>query len=247
MLLFIGKLKNVKIHTFIFNWRGQFDKTVEKIKQLTDLGHTLTVINSDEAHNDEGWVNVGESAYFTDQFIKALELFDGDVLFHIQADASYNDWNNLIKDAEESFDTYEWGIYAPNVDYTWYDSTRTDIEGVQLRDKMMRLVACPDCTCWFIHKDIINKFKELKINMSPYKMGWGWDIIFPGISYLMGRLVIRDYHHTIDHPPGTNYNKSQAEIEMSQLFQQLPHDLKVMFHWIKGDRQNILTLFKDSK
>lgn len=244
MLLFIGKLKNVKIHTFIFNWRGQYDKTVEKIKQLTDLGHTPTVINSDEAHNDEGWVNVGESAYFTDQFIKALELFDGDVLFHIQADGSYNDWNNLIKDAEESFDTYKWGIYAPNVDYTWYDASRTDIAGIALRDKTMRVVACPDCTCWFIHKDIINVFKELKIDMSPYKMGWGWDIIFPGISYLMKRLVIRDYHHTVDHPPGTNYNKTQAEIEMHQLFNVLPHELKIMFHLIKNDRQQILSVLQ---
>jgi len=235
----------VKIHSFIFNWRGQYEKTKEKINQLEAIGHIPTVINSDEEHNDEGWVNVGESAYFTDQFIKALELFDGDVFFHVQGDASYNDWNNLIKDAESSFETYTWGIYAPNVDYTWYDASRTDIVGIQLRDKTMKLVACPDCTCWFIHKDIINVFKQLKIDMSPYKMGWGWDIIFPGISYLMKRPVIRDYHHTIDHPPGTNYNKTQAEIEMQQLFNALPHELKVMFHWIKGDRQQILQVFKN--
>lgn len=234
----------MKIHTFIFNWRGQYDKTVEKIKQLTDLGHTPTIINSDEAHNDEGWVNVGESAYFTDQFIKALELFDGDVLFHIQADASYNDWNNLIKDAEASFETYKWGIYAPNVDYTWYDASRTDIEGIALRDKTMKVVACPDCTCWFIHRDVIDMFKKLKIDMSPYKMGWGWDIILPGISYLMRRLVIRDYHHIIDHPPGTNYNKNQAEVEMHQLFNVLPNELKFLFSWIKGDRQQIIQLLQ---
>ena len=127
MLLFIGELKNVKIQSFIFNWRGQYDKTKEKISQLSDIGVNPIVINSDEAHNDEGWVNVGESAYFTDQFIKALELFDGDVLFHIQGDASYNDWFNLIKDAESSFETYNWGIYAPNVDYTWYEIGRAHV------------------------------------------------------------------------------------------------------------------------
>lgn len=234
----------MKIQSFIFNWRGQYDKTVEKIKQFNAIGESPVIINSDENHNDEGWINVGESAYFTDQFIKALDIFDADVLFHIQGDASYNDWNNLIKDAKESFETYKWGIYAPNVDYTWYDSSRTDIEGAQLRDKTMKLVACPDCTCWFIHRDVIDIFKQLKIDMSPYKMGWGWDIIFPGISYLMRRLVIRDYHHTIDHPPGTNYNKTQAEIEMQQLFNTLPHELKVMFHLIKNDRQQILSVLQ---
>jgi hypothetical protein len=236
----------VKIQSFIFNWRNQFDKTIEKETKLSSLGYNTVVINSDELYDQVHWVNLGESAYFTDQFIKALDLFDGDVLFHVQGDASYDDWNAVIKDARDSFETYKWGIYAPNVDYTWYTKERTDIEGVQLRDKTMKLVACPDCTCWFIHKDIIDVFKQLKIDMSPYKMGWGWDIILPGISYLMGRPVIRDYYHTIDHPPGTNYNKDQAENEMAKLFNSLPHELKVMFSWIKGDRQQILQLFNKS-
>ena len=61
----------------------------------------------------------------------------------------------------------------------------------------------------------------------------------------MRRLVIRDYHHTIDHPPGTNYNKVQAETEMHHLFSILPNELKVMFNWIKGDRQHILQLLQN--
>jgi hypothetical protein len=61
----------------------------------------------------------------------------------------------------------------------------------------------------------------------------------------MRRPVIRDYYHTIDHPPGTNYNKTQAETEMMQLYQALPNELKVMFQWIKGDRQQILRLFQN--
>ena len=61
----------------------------------------------------------------------------------------------------------------------------------------------------------------------------------------MKRLVIRDYFHTIDHPPGTNYNKQQAEVEMAHLFNSLPHELKVLFHWIKNDRQQILQIFKN--
>jgi len=234
----------MRLHTFIFNWRGQYEKTKEKISQFALLNITPTIINSDEAHNDEGWVNLGESAYFTDQFIKALELFDGDVLFHIQGDASYNDLGNLIRDAEETFSTYGWGIYAPNVDYTWYDATRTDINSIQLRDKKMKVVACPDCTCWFIHKDIIDDFKNSNIDMSPYKMGWGWDLILPALAFLRRRIVIRDYYHTIDHPPGTNYNKEQAEREMAAFFNSLPDELKLVIHWIKNDREQIVRLFQ---
>ena len=76
------------IHVFIFNWRNQFDQTVEKEKALSALGYRVTVINSDEENEQAHWVNLGESAYFTDQFMKALELFDGDVMFHVQGDVA---------------------------------------------------------------------------------------------------------------------------------------------------------------
>jgi len=237
----------MQIHSFIFNWRGQYEKAKYKEKQLKDLGLKVTVINSDDTvtAQEVDWINIGECSYFTSQFLMALKLFDGDILFHIQADASYDNWNKLIEDAKIYYEKYKWGIYAPNVDYTWYDSTRTDISQVKFRDDAnLRLISCPDCTCWFIHKDIIEEFNNRQIDMSPYKMGWGWDIIFPGISFLKSRLVIRDYNHTIEHPPGTNYNKNQAEVEMQQLFNSLPNDLKVMFSLIKGDRQQILQMFK---
>jgi hypothetical protein len=118
----------MKIQTFIFNWQGQYEKTKEKQTQLSAIGVVPVVINSDDNHreDDPNWHNIGEESYFTAQFLKAIELFDADVMFHIQADASYSDWKKLYDDAEKYYDVTDWGIYAPNVDYTWYDSTRTD-------------------------------------------------------------------------------------------------------------------------
>lgn len=233
----------MKICTYLFNWRGQYENTKEKIKQLEAVGVTPTIINSDDEHNDKGWVNLGESAFFTDLFIKALELFDGDIFCHIQGDASYDKWKQLYDDALKYYEKYEWGVYAPNVDYTWYNSSRTDIDSIVTDDENLKVVACPDCTCWFINKDIIEEFKARKINMKPYTMGWGWDIIFPGISFLNKRPVLRDYNHTIQHPEGTNYNKDKAEREMQELFNSLPEDLKTMFYYIKGDRNQIAKVF----
>lgn len=234
----------MQIHSFIFNWRGQYEKTKQKEQQFKDLGLKLTIINSDEAHDDEGWVNVGESAYFTDQMLTAIELLDGDVLFHVQADASYDKWREVIDAAKQSFYKYNWGIYAPNIDYTWYDASRTDVATISNGEQNLRLVACPDCTCWFIHRDIINDFHDRRINMEPYKMGWGWDIIFPALSFLRRRPVIRDYAFTVDHPPGTAYNKNQAEQEMHDLFASLPDDLKQLFYYIKASRHQILNYFE---
>jgi hypothetical protein len=235
----------MQIHSFIFNWRGQFEKTKEKEKILSAIPDVkVTVINSDESHMDEDWVHIGEQSFFTDQFNTALKLFQGDIFWHVQGDASYDKWKELVDDAKKYFNKYEWGVYAPNVDYTWYDSSRTDISGLVVSDVNLKIVGCPDCTCWFIHKDIINDFKERKIDMTPYTMGWGWDIIMPAFSFIRKRPVFRDYNHTIDHPPGTNYNKDKAEEEMLQLYNNLPDDLKLLFSYIKGDRSKIVSYFE---
>lgn len=237
----------MNIQTFIFNWRGQYEKTKYKITQLENIGVIPIVINSDDEHKEYGWHNIGEESYFTAQFIKALELFTGDVLFHIQADASYENWHLLYEDAKKSFETYKCGIYAPNVDYTWYDSKKTDIDTVRFPgNKNLKAVANTDCTCWFIHKDIINLYKQRNLDFSPYTMGWCWDIIFPALSYMNKRPVVRDYSHTIDHPPGTNYNKEKAEKEMWELYNSLDPDLQKAFGHVKNDRYELLKYFLKS-
>ena len=236
----------MQVHSFIFNWRGQYEKTKEKEQQFSDLGVKLTIINSDEAHDDEGWVNVGEDAYLTAQFTKALELFDGDILFAIMADVSYDKWGPLIDDALKYCAKYNWGVYAPNVDYTWYDSSRADIDTVKLQDENLKMVGCPDCLCWFIRKDIIDEMKQRGVDMSPYKMGWGWDLVLPAISFINARPVIRDYNHKVHHPEGTNYSKVQAENEMKALFNSLTPDLQSLFYAIKGPRNMLSQCFRRS-
>lgn len=237
----------MKIHCFIFNWKGQYNKTKFKEKQLSIIENLkVTVINSEEEVNnlEPGWVNIGNSAYFTAQFIKAIELFDGDIFFHIQGDASYLNWKKLINDAIIYHEKYYWGIYAPNVDYTWYDSSRTVINNITLKENNLKMVACPDCTCWFIDKSIIKEFKLSNISMEEYAMGWGWDILLPSFSFLNSKPVIRDYNHTIHHPRGTNYSTSQAEQEMMELFNSLPLNLKTIFSYIKGDREQLSVFFR---
>jgi len=234
----------MKIQTFIFNWRGQYNNTIEKINQFKEIGITPIIINSDENHEEKEWINIGEDSYFTAQFLKALELFDADILFHIQADASYNNWQALMDDAVKYYDKYEWGVYAPNVDYTWYDSSKTDVDRLQLPDANLKMVANTDCTCWFISKQLIDLVRNREIDFSPYKMEWSFDIVYPALSHMMKRPVLRDYSHTIDHPVGTNYNKEQAEKEMLELYNSLPKDVKEGFYAIKVDRSRLYNYYK---
>lgn len=235
----------MKIQTFIFNWCNQYAKTKTKISQLKQIGIEPIIINSDDQYKEFGWNNIGEESYFTAQYLKAMELFDGDVLFHIQADASYHDWDSIYKAAELYIDKYKCGIYAPNVDYTFYDSSRADLPMFKFGDNQnLKMVSNPDCTCWFVHKDIINEAKDRQINFAPFQMGWSFDIVFTALSFMKKRPVIRDYQFTIEHPPGTNYNKVQAEREMHEFYSTLPDDLKEAFSYIKGDRFQLAKYFK---
>jgi hypothetical protein len=234
----------MNIQPFIFNWNRQFEKTCAIEDALIPIFDKVTVINSDDNNTREGWVDIGDQCYFSDQFRKALELFDGDVLLHIQGDVSYNNWENLIKDAKEYLEYYDAGIYAPNIDYTWYSPKNADIESLESDHSNIKMVACTDETVWFIRKEIIEELFNRKVDFSNNVMGWGWDLVLSSICFVNGRPVIRDYNHIIDHPPGTNYNKELASKEMLDLWNSLDEDLKEIVSYIKGPRENIAKFFK---
>ena len=107
------------MHAFVFNWKGHEAGAAaleEKIARHT----RVTVINSeeglDEAHPH--WDHLDDSAYFSAQWNRAIELFDGDLLFHIQADARFDEFERLLAKIDHVFRTYPVGVYEPNVDFT---------------------------------------------------------------------------------------------------------------------------------
>jgi len=241
------KLNYMNIQPFIFNWNKQFDKTCAIEDSLSKIFDKVTVINSDDNNTRDGWIDLGDDAYFSDQFRKALELFDGDILMHVQGDVSYDNWEKLVEDARTYFDYYDAGIYAPNIDYTWYSSENADIDAIQADHENIKMVACTDETVWFIRKEIIQEMSTRNVDFSNNKMGWGWDLVLSSICFVNGRPVIRDYNHTIDHPPGTNYNKDIAGKEMQEVWRTLDDELKTAFALIKGskyDREKLAGYFQ---
>lgn len=230
-------MEQLKIKCFVFSWKGQYENALNLEKQLSPLVD-VTVINSDDDNVPEHWVNIGNECYFSEQFKKALELFDTtyDVFFHVQADASYDDFESIIKSANELYKKYHWGVYAPNVDDTFYISSRTDV--FSLEDDIS-VVATTDNTCWFVHKDIIQQMNQNLDLMSNNKLGWGWDLLICAFSHLNKRKVIRDYKFTVNHPTSTGYMKEQAEREMSEMFGRCSDDLKLMIYFIKASPINI--------
>lgn len=234
-------MTNLKIHPFIFSWRRQYGKAKEKEEQLSQLFDNVTVINSDEENEEPHWVNVGDSFYFTNQFMKAVELFDGDVLLHVQADASFSDWKGLVETAQRHYDVVKWGVYAPDVDWTEWNAQRTNV--VPMVEPGLFLVACPDCTCWMIHKDIIDKFKSMKLDMSDQNLGFGIDMFICALAHMNRRAVFRNYNFKVDHPRGTGYNVNQAHTELNSFLAKIDPQTKSCMSYIYREPKNLIRYY----
>lgn len=212
------RAKQPAIHAFIFNWRGQYDSTLKIERELQKLTRRVTVINSDDDHKQKHWVNIGEGAYFGAQFARALELFNGDILLHVQGDTMYNDWSGFVNSMRQHYIDYEFGVYAPNINYTFWDAIKTDTRIFNKKCPSIREVSTTDSCCWAIDKTIVRKLKKNYIDaVRLNKYGHGIDISVCAISRLIRKTVLRDYSHTITHPKYTGYALSTAK-EMQQKY-----------------------------
>jgi len=206
----------IKIHAFIFNWRGQCEKATELEKEFAKYVDKVTVINSDDNNKKNHWINIGENSYFGDQFCKAVELFDGDILFHTQADVSSpnNEWEQIIASAKKYYTKYNYGAYAPNVDYTNWTNNRVSLErlsSTEIKNDNLTIVSNTDCSSWFISGSLIKNFKLKYLQKcKENKIGWGIDLVICLDSLLNSRAVLRDNNFNLHHPKGTGYNLQMA-------------------------------------
>ena len=223
------KSKKINIHAFIFNWPKQTKNALRLETELKKHANKVTVINSDDTFSKLGWVDLGDDAYFTEQFCKAVEMFDGDLMFHIQADASTTKMKELLDAAKKYYLKYDYSVYAPNINYTCHDD-RVVIENIKFtKDPNLKFVMTTDCTCWFICKKTINEFKKVfkDLYSANTKHGWGAIRAMSSLSLSQKRLVLRDYNFTIKHPKGTNYSKEKSWEEYKNFVKDIFEKIKV--------------------
>jgi len=227
----------MKLQIFLFNWPGQTDKATTTERQLWDKGYNVTVINSDPDYTPYNWINLGNSAYFGQQWNLAMGLFNADIMFHIQADATYDNWENLIKDALRYHEKYQWGIYSPRFqDNGWY----VPLDTWHCQDENIRAVPNPDCTCWFLDRTVIDRFKQLNLNIVANHYGWGIDCVLCALSWMSGKLVLRDLAHEVYHHPGRGYSSQDATDYMNRMFKTLSPELNHAITKQYGDRESLL-------
>lgn len=205
----------------VFNWRGHASRAETLERQLAPLTR-VTVVNSDEALTEthRQWHHLGEAAYFSAQWQAALQLVDADVLFHIQADASCDDFGRLFARARDLFARYPLGVLEPNVDYTdfTYDTSR-----LRAIEEGLFEVPVTDVTCWFINVDVLKSLPPLDPARNKY--GWGLAGTTAVLARLRGLRVLRDYTFTIQHPRGRGYPNAEAIKHRQAYFDTLPPSL----------------------
>jgi len=227
----------MKIHPFIFSWRGQYDRACQTEKALIAAGYPPIVINSDPDNNPSHWINLGDGAWFSQQWQLATHMLRGDVMFHIQADATYDNWAGLIADAEKYFEKYNCGIYAP---WTHCGLCHPLLDGWKSEHTELYAGTNTDCTCWFLSADLIKQFLTIPIDWKTNKIGWGIDCIMSGLSWSNGKIVLVDKSHVVFHHPGRGYSSETATNQMWAMINQLPVPLQQIISKQWQDKEGLL-------
>lgn len=240
------KLAKTDITTFIFNWAGHFKNAVKLENEIKKYSNVI-VINSDKEESLPHWVNISEDNYFSGQMLTAINLHSGHKgnFAHIQADCTYDNWEEVYQRADEELSQEQVGIYAPNIDYTPY----TD-DVVNVRDPNMRglaYVANTDESVWFLKKEIIDKLKLIEEIFKGNKYGYGWDLVACALAWTSRKLVVRDYLHTINHPKSKGYSDSNATEEMVELLDKLPSHLSRCINTMRSNPKKIYDIYVEGK
>lgn len=213
----------MRFEAVIFNWRGHERRAAALEQQFRALC-PVRVVNSESAAESRHphWDHVGEDAYFTAQWQRAVQRFDGDVLFHVQADASSPHFRQMLERCRDAMQRLGCGVYAPNVDYTaWvYDRARLQrVEGHYYE------VPQTDCTCWAISRQVLEAAPP--VDPSANRFGWGIDFLTIGAARALDLRVLRDYRYTVNHPwRGAGYDTSAADVEARAVFAALPPEVQ---------------------
>ena len=221
----------------IFNWRGHASRAVALERQLGALC-PVRVINSESAveRSHPHWDHVGEDAYFAAQWQRAVARFDGDVLFHVQADAASPHFARILERGLDAMQRHGAGVYAPNVDFTPWTYDRKKLRRV---DDDLYEVPQTDCTCWAISREVLEHVP--KVDPAQNKFGWGIDFLVLGAARARERIAVRDYRYTVDHAwRGSGYDIEAAGTQVLQMLEGLPGPLRKIDAQLRREAEAML-------
>jgi hypothetical protein len=224
----------VKFEAVIFNWVGHEQRAAALERQLGALCR-VRVVNSESAAEARHphWEHVGEDAYFAAQWQRAVQGFDADVMFHVQADAQSPDFDRILCRCREAMKGYGAGVYAPNVDYTPWVYQRSRLQRVA---PDLYEVPQTDCTGWAIARDVL--VQTPPVDPVSNKYGWAIDFLVIATARALGRRVVRDYRYTLAHRwKGSGYDTLAADVQARAMLAAMPPELAASIAQLKREAE----------
>jgi hypothetical protein len=230
--------RRMRIQSFVFNWPGHSENAARLAADLAAIS-TVTVINSDPdvAAAHPGWDHLDSEAYFSAQWNRAVELFDADLFFHVQADARPDNVAAVLARAQQVLAGRSAGVYEPNVDYTFFRYDRGLLREVE---PGLFEVPVTDCTCWAIRGSIVRQFQPVDVDVN--KFGWGISSVVAALCRLEGASCVRDFRFLVRHPNSRGYATDLASREAVRYVNGLPATIRAEVFRCYGDRENLLRL-----
>lgn len=205
----------MKIQNFIFTWNQFVPNAIDLEYKLNKYGKT-TVINSNICEKKDHWINLNDG-YFAEQWNTLVSNIDNDTdfIFHMQSDATVDDFDKLYSRFYEIISKYDIGIYSPNIDYTWH---KYNIELLNKIEENLYEVPNTDCTCWFVNTKITKN--KIIYNLDTNYIGYGVDWYYSAESVLQNKYILRDYSIKVNHPQHKNYDANKANDLFSVWFEE---------------------------
>ncbi len=219
------------IHAFVVSWAGKHANSIDIAEKIEKCVSRTTIIYSDpdgemSLQTSCEAVRVPNDWFWGRKFKVCLDLCESDLMIVIQGDVNCNNWDAAIVKCAQSFGSNERiGVYAPMVDYAYFDLNKTFIE--RLNDSSLSIVALVDGIVFAISRPVVNRLKNLSYDDNKY----GWGILWAAVSYAYsnGLIAVLDDSVKVSHPESRGYDSEVAYQQMILFLQQLSFDERVYF------------------
>ncbi len=196
------------VWAYVIGWTGHEEHARQIAAAIEDHVDRLVVVYSHRSgtpHSGAGeWRQVSDDLYYGGKFATALDDFDGDVMLHVQADASA-DWPRLAGACRDAFATREGlGVWSPVIDYSPMSVETTSVRVV---DGMHR-VAVTDSVVWALSREVCDWFRTLDPGANTY--GFGFEGVAAAHCHVAGLEVVVDPSVPVKHPRSRGYDSTRA-------------------------------------
>jgi hypothetical protein len=224
---------HLSIHAFVFCWPGKEAGAHHIANSIADHVDYLTVLyKNDNDCTEDGpgdWRKIPNEWFYGSQFKHSLDLNQGSIMLHIQADAKFDHWPLIISKCKNSFDRFpNVGVWAPNVYHTVWIPEVTSICEIA-RNEIIAITAT-DGIVWALSSAVIDRLKMLDYDMN--KFGWGISEAAGAFAFTNNMLVLMDLSVKVEHPKGSGYCNVEALEQVKGFIDQLSVAERVQFNWV---------------